>query len=135
MSDQIVIEQRTVVRLTDASRAGGHLCVAVCHEDANGMMLMVPICTVAGAHENECVVNVGDLPEVKHPSYAAYQLVKYVDRANLQRLIREGDASIGGPLADGVFARIVAGFRASRHVTPRTLKYFETNVGPRPAKK
>lgn len=131
MSDPIIIGQRSVVKLTDTSQSGSHTCVAICHEDEDGMIMFVPICTIVGAHENDCELNVGDTPEVKHPSYAAYQLLKYINRENLERMIENGDAAIGGPLADGVFKRLIDGFRSSDHVTPKTRKYFEKNVLPK----
>lgn len=75
--------------------------------------------------DNTCVLNVGDHPFVKHPSYIFYQRAEILGADTVTRQVISGDIRTHEPCSEKTFLRILNGFTASPYTTPNILNYYQ----------
>jgi hypothetical protein len=106
----------------DPQRA--HLFVVLTDPSADGMVLMVPICTAATKYDNTCIVGSGDHPFLKHKSYVAYYRLNTFKASVLEEQAKRGIVQFRGMLDDKIFALVCAGVESSRQAAPIYKKYY-----------
>lgn len=75
-------------------------------------------------HDNTCILNVGDHPFVRHPSYVYYREASILGVETTQEKIIKKEFSVHAPCSDEVFRRIVSGFEVSDEVRGEIRKFF-----------
>jgi hypothetical protein len=77
-----------------------------------------------------CLLNVGDHPFVRHPSYVFYRRAEIFGAATVIQSVSSGDIRIHDPCSDGTFQRILDGFNVSPHVKPLIKNYYQKYCVP-----
>lgn len=87
-------------------------------------VLMVNVSTIHGnRYDPTCVLNAGDHPFLKQPSYIVYKASRTEPVSRLMNGIASGEFTAHDLLKEQFFARVVAGIEKSPH-TPRFAKTF-----------
>ena len=83
-------------------------------------IVMVPICSIVDGqfHDPTCLINVGDHPFIRHPSYVAYAKGREQFAQDLANGVANGGVSDRGLIDEAVFARIVVGAPNSKFTKP-----------------
>lgn len=83
--------------------------------------------------DNTCILNVGDHPFVKHPSYIFYRRAEIFGTETVTNGVSAGDIRVHQPCEIATFQRILDGFAVSPHVTPKIKGYYQRYCVPSPA--
>lgn len=75
-------------------------------------------------HDNTCILNVGDHPFVRHPSYVLYREAAILGADTTASKIQSGEFSVHDPCTDEIFRRIVDGFEVSDEVRGEIQKFY-----------
>ncbi|HIC8860084.1 TPA: hypothetical protein ACW7Y0_001047 [Aeromonas hydrophila] len=75
-------------------------------------------------HDRTCVLDVGDHPFVHHPSFVFYRKAEIFGAATVGEQIAAGDIQTHAICEEPTFARILAGFDLSPHVTPLIRNFY-----------
>lgn len=83
-----------------------------------GQVIIVPVCSVppSGSPDPTCILDVGDHPFIRHPSYVAYSRARQVEATSLSRFVETGYFVDKGLLEESVFSRVAEGIGKSRQV-------------------
>lgn len=76
-------------------------------------------------YDGTCVLDVGDHPFVKHPSYVYYRKADIFGAESVQQRIDDGTFDVHQVCPDGTFARILDGFDISEDVSIKAHKFYE----------
>jgi hypothetical protein len=106
----------------DQDRA--HLFIILTDPDADGMVLVVPICSATAKSDSTCIVGAGDHPFLKHKSFTAYYRLNILNAATLVDQERRSIIQYRGMFDEKFFALVCAGVEQSRQAAPRYKKYF-----------
>ena len=87
-------------------------------------VLLAPICTIRGTHDDACEIWLGDHPFIKLSSYVAYALCRTEPASKLIKGVGNGLFRDGGLIAKPVFTRIVMGLKQSRQTKPFALEFL-----------
>lgn len=90
-------------------------------------VLVVNISTADAAidYDKTCVLDVGDHPFIKHPSYVYYRRADIFGADNIARNVADGTFDVHRDCTDGTFKRILDGFDISDEVRPKIHKFYE----------
>ncbi|HBL9999454.1 TPA: hypothetical protein LT059_004016 [Salmonella enterica subsp. enterica serovar Kodjovi] len=72
-----------------------------------------------------CILNVGDHPFVRHPSYIFYQRAQIFGVDTVIRQVISGDIRVHQSCGEETFRRILAGFNVSPYVNPKVKAYYQ----------
>ncbi|HHA1934672.1 hypothetical protein ACEV60_21430 [Enterobacter ludwigii] len=94
---------------------------------ARDSFLAVNLTSVGGGYEidHSCLLDVGDHPFVKHPSYIFYQRAQIFGVDTVMRQVIAGDIRTHQPCEDDTFRRILSGFDISPYVNPKIKSYYQ----------
>ncbi len=102
-----------------------HLFVILTNECPEKNHLLVNFSSIHEGvfHDVACVVNAGEYPFIKHPSYIEYRRAETVKASHLIKcnFTQKEDVS------DELYTRICNGLISSIHTPKRIKKYFEEN--------
>lgn len=76
-------------------------------------------------YDPTCVLDTGEHPFVRHPSYVYYRKAEIYGADNIARNVADGTFSAHEPCTDGTFKRILDGFDISDDVRPKVHSFFE----------
>jgi len=96
---------------------GSHLWVVVSDpaKDAE-QVLIVNMTTVRRFHDPACVLNVGDHPFVKHPTYMNYRESRIVTNSELDAQLAGGQIILEDRVDESIFQRIRDGAGISDYI-------------------
>jgi hypothetical protein len=101
-----------------------HLFI-VCNDTCNlGANLLV---NVSSCHDNSdptCILDVGDHPFIRHPSFVFYAKAVIQYAAGIEKGFADGRLLPQPDLAEAVFERVVAGITVSLDTSPKVARYF-----------
>ncbi|WP_333894959.1 hypothetical protein [Atlantibacter hermannii] len=94
---------------------------------AKESFLAVNLTSIAAGIEpdSSCLLNVGDHPFVRHPSYVLYRRAEIFGADSVIQRVSAGDIRIHDPCSEGTFQRILGGFNVSPHVRPVIKNYYQ----------
>jgi hypothetical protein len=113
----------------DPDRA--HLFVILTNPCSDGMVLMVPICSLTNKADRTCLLGTGDHSFLKHPSFVAYYRLSKLKAATLVEQELRGAIKFRGMLDEKIFALICAGIEDSRQAPPILKAYYVTQTAPK----
>jgi hypothetical protein len=89
-------------------------------------VLLVNISTidVLLAHDPTCILQPGDHPFIRHPSYVYYRKADIFGADSISRSVAEGDFIIHQPCEEEPFSRILSGFDASDEVRLKIKNFY-----------
>ncbi len=89
-------------------------------------VLMVNISTIKpDLHfDQTCILDAGDHPFVKHPSFVYYKKSDIFGADSISRNVADGTFSAHQECGDLVFEKILAGFNTSKEVRLKIKKFF-----------
>ena len=76
-------------------------------------------------YDNTCILNIGDHPFIKHPSYVFYKKAVIYGVESICRNVDEGNFFIHHPTNEAVYQRIIAGFEASSEVRGKIKRFYD----------
>jgi hypothetical protein len=85
---------------------------------------MVNISSHYDGCDNTCLLEVGDHPFVRHPSYVFYAGAVIKTATSIQNGFDQGKLKPQPDLADDVFARVAAGITVSPDTPQNVVRYF-----------
>jgi len=105
---------------------GSHLWVVVSDpgRDPN-RLLIVNLTTVRSSCDPACILNAGDHPFVKHPSYLLYAESRIVTSAELDQKVAAGQIILEPKMRGDVLARIRQGAAISNYIPLQNRKLLE----------
>jgi len=107
---------------------GHHLCVVLTDPgEPVDTVLMVPICTVRGKHDETCTLTPDDHNFIVRDSYVAYALCRTARAYKLEQLVASGEAVDKGKISDDLLERILDGVRTSRQSKPFAIDFLNDN--------
>ncbi|EIV5803169.1 TPA: hypothetical protein RFY33_003298 [Klebsiella aerogenes] len=94
--------------------------------------LAVNLTSISDAFEPDrtCILDVGDHPFVRHPSYIFYRRAEIFGAETVTNRITAGDIRVHQPCEDITFQRILDGFSVSPHVKPVIRNYYQRYCVP-----
>lgn len=75
-------------------------------------------------HDPTCILDVGDHPFIRHPSFVFYKKADIFGADNISRNVADGTFTVHDPCEDIVLTRILAGFNISDDVRLRVKKFY-----------
>lgn len=78
-------------------------------------------------HDTSCVLDVGDHPFIKKPSFIYYRMAEIYTVAGIQLQVAEGNYSVREDCCDAVFEKILHGFNLSEEVKFKVLKFYQNH--------
>lgn len=75
-------------------------------------------------HDPACILDVGDHPFIRHPSYIYYKKADIWGLVTTSQSIANGDINIHNPCEDHLFNRVLSGFEISEFVKPTVMSFF-----------
>lgn len=75
--------------------------------------------------DSACILNTGDHPFVKHPSYIFYQRAQIFGVDTVTRQVISGDIRTHQPCDGEIFLRILNGFSVSPYTKPIIKSYYQ----------
>lgn len=107
------------------------ICCDPVHHSATGKdsVLMVNISSITPhlEHDMTCVLNPGDHPFIKHPSFVYYRKASIYGAQGISRNVAEGNFSTHIPCDEAVFRQILIGFEVSDEVSYKILRFYENH--------
>lgn len=93
-----------------------------------GQVILVGICSIGTtSHDTACVLGSGDHPFIQHDSYVDYHNARLERADRLQRAVDCGEFIARELVSEEVYARIMAGVRASRRTKRFVTNFFDEN--------
>lgn len=86
-----------------------HIVVETITSDNKALCVFVSSIKSDRGYDKACMLNAGDAPFIKHPSYAVYDKMRMYDCSWLERMLNEGMIKKKEPLAPSVLKRVVDG--------------------------
>ena len=89
---------------------------------SDGLALIAPVCTLRAHHRPEiahCVLNPGDHPFIRHPSFVDFSWTQPVETALLAQWVAQGRARHKPGLPDHVFRFVLEEAKHSRAMPAR----------------
>jgi len=77
------------------------------------------------SHDTSCLLDVGDHPFIKKPSFIYYRMAEIYTVAGIQLQVAEGNYSVREDCCDAVFEKILNGFNLSEEVKFKVLKFHQ----------
>lgn len=77
------------------------------------------------AHDSSCVLNVGDHPFIRHPSYISYRHADLYRADGLAAKIASGEVTQGVDISEQIFQTILAGFNRSPFVLRKVERFIK----------
>lgn len=109
------------------SGPSNHLFI-VCNDTCNlGANLLVNISSVVDLCDTTCVLDVGDHPFIRYPSFVFYARAVIHRAENLQRGFENGAITPQDDLAEEAFQRVVDGITVSPD-TPQNVVHYYTQL-------
>ena len=104
-----------------------HLYVIVTDVCSEGKHLLVNVSTIYPGtyYDNTCVIDDGEHPFIKHPSYVVYRQARIDKSEQIIKYVNCRYFSPHLPISDELLIRISAGFLTSAHVPRFVRKYFD----------
>lgn len=102
-----------------------HLFVIVTDVCPAGSHLLVNFCSIKPQvrYDATCIVNPGEHPFIKHPSYMLYRMAEIQPAARLTKMVEGWMYKPGEDATDALVAKIRAGVAASRFTPQRIVDY------------
>ncbi len=94
---------------------------------AKECVLLVNISSIKPSipYDDTCVLNIGDHPFIKKPSFIYYRMAEIYSVVGIQQQVVEGNYSIREDCNDSVFERILNGFNVSEDVKLKILRFYK----------
>jgi hypothetical protein len=106
----------------------GHLFIILTNPCPDGMVLMVPVCSVGTKYDNTCILGKGDHNFLTHKSFLAYYRLGTSSAAALVEQVKKTVFVDKGMLNERVFALVCNGVTTSRDAPPKHKRYFEKHT-------
>jgi hypothetical protein len=105
-----------------------HLFVVLNNPCKNGLCLVVMVSSVkeGRTHDNACLLAGGDHEFIKHSSYVVYRLAEIASAAHITNMVGKKYYTEKNAITEELYARIVAGLKASSEVKPRITQYAKS---------
>lgn len=101
-----------------------HLFI-VCNDTCKlGANLFVNISSVVDPCDTTCVLDVGDHPFIRHPSFVFYARAVVISVESLQRGFEQSRITPQDDLAEEVFQRVVDGITVSPDTPAKVVRYY-----------
>jgi hypothetical protein len=102
-----------------------HLFVTMNDPCPDGLCLLIMVTSVKqGRHyDSACVLDVGDHPFIRHPSFCLYRLAECIRAQHIAKMVDAGVYATKADFSPTVFVRIASGLYASPEVRPRIVTY------------
>ncbi|MHC1547796.1 hypothetical protein [Phyllobacterium sp. K27] len=106
-----------------------HLTVIMNDACAVGECLRITVTSIKANkfHDNTCVLNVGDHPFIKHPSYMLYRMAECSQSTRIGKLVDKNYYLTREDFAPEIFELIAAGIYDSDETPLRIVKYAHAN--------
>lgn len=78
--------------------------------------------------DSTCLLDVGDHPFIKHPSYVYYRKADVYASTSLSAGVEAGDIILKTPCPDNSFKRILDGFSVSQFVSNKIKNYYQKYI-------
>ena len=102
-----------------------HIVVETITSDNKALCVFVSSIKSGRGYDKACVLNTGDAPFIKHPSYAVYDKMRMYDCSWLERMLDEGMIKKKEPLEPSVLKRVVDGAINSLMTSNMFRKYLK----------
>lgn len=76
-------------------------------------------------YDHSCILDAGDHPFIKHPSYVYYRKADIFGSESISRNVAEGNFSIHDPCSDQAFNKILQGFESSNELRFKIKRFYE----------
>ncbi|NTU44128.1 MAG: hypothetical protein HGA99_01200 [Chlorobiaceae bacterium] len=115
-------KKRTILK---SSGYKEHLFVILTNECPEKNHLLVNFSSIYEGifHDDACIVNEGEHPFIKHPSYIEYRKAETVKASHLIKC----DFTQKEDVSDDLYTRICDGLMLSKHTPKRIKTYFSEN--------
>lgn len=107
-----------------------HYYVVVTGACSKGDHMLVPICSVRGAHDPACLIDPSEHKSLSLKSYVYYGGANKQFGKNIRRRLDQGEIFPHPPVSDSLLQRIVDGLMASKFATPAMKKYVQAQTEP-----
>jgi len=106
-----------------------HLFAVMNNPCANHQCLVINITSIKDGkyYDPACILDVGDHPFIKHPSYVLYRLGDTMRADRIGKFVDLSYYLSREDWGNAVFQRIVDGIRASDDTPMRVIKYADSN--------
>ena len=78
-------------------------------------------------YDKSCMLEEGDTPFIKHPSYVVYDKMQFFDASTLERMIENGQIKDRGHVEEAVLKRVIDGALNSK-MTPNIFRKYLSSV-------
>lgn len=90
------------------------------------LLLMVSICSIVPNthYDDACILNVGDHPFIKHPSYVRYDAARRLESKKIVATVAEGKMIPMTPVTPELYKQICDGLLTSLYAAPEIKSFL-----------